>query len=215
MADERFMDDGYNEVRDRIIEFREKHPEGFFQTRFVAVPPPFNERFVAVEASVYRAPGEEATGIDMAWEPVPGKTPFTKDSELMNASTSAVGRALVYALAADAHSGVASADEVRNRQGSGGKKPPSEKQIEFFENLVLDYGAPAAVENILAYAKAELTGGKGGSMSKAIDGLKDKETRTEIVERLTKAAEAHKANVNAEDAEAEGANVAERDAADG
>lgn len=206
---------GYNEVSDRIIEFREKHPDGFFRTRFVLVPPPFNERFIAVEASIYRAPGEEPTGVDMAWEPVPGKTPYTKDSELMNASTSAVGRALVYALAADAHSGIASANEVRSRQGSGDKKQPSEKQMEFFESLVLDFAPPAAVESILVYAKAELTGGKGGTMSKAIDGLKDKETRTEIAERLTKAAAKYKANVDAEVAEAEGAKAAERDATDG
>lgn len=205
MADDKFMDDGYNEVSDRIIEFREKHPDGFFRTRFVDVPPPFNDRFIAVEASIYRKPGEEPTGVDMAWEPVPGKTPFTKDSELMNASTSAVGRALIYALAADARSGVASANEVRNRQGSGEgeKKPPSDKQMEFFESLILDYCSPNAIEDILIYAGNELTGGKGGTMSKAIDGLKDKETRTEIAERLTKAAAEYKANVDAEAAEAQ------------
>lgn len=185
MADDKFMDDGYNEVSTRIIEFREKHPEGFFRTRFVDVPPPFNERFIAVEASIYRKPGEEPTGVDMAWEPVPGKTPFTKDSELMNASTSAVGRALIYALAADARSGVASADEVRNRQG-GGKKPPSEGQLDFFESLIK--GLVPDIETVMDYAQTELTGGKQGTMSKAIDGLKTAETKGEIAERIEKAA---------------------------
>lgn len=206
---------GYNEVADRIVEFRDKHPDGFFRTRFVDVPPPFNDRFIAVEASVYRAPGEEPTGVDMAWEPVPGKTPYTKDSELMNASTSAVGRALVYALAADARSGVASADEVRNRQGSGGSEhiEPSEKQLDFFESLLK--GLVPDVEAVMAYAEAKLTGGKKGTMSKAIDGLKKDETKGEIAERLTKAAAEHKANVDAERAEAEGARNAEEAASNG
>ena len=53
----------------------------------------------------------------MAWEPLPGLTPFTKGSELMVAETSAWGRAIVAALAADTQK-VASADEVRNRQSN-------------------------------------------------------------------------------------------------
>jgi hypothetical protein len=207
----------YNEVADRIVEFREKHPAGFFQTRFVDVPPPFNERFIAVEASIYRKPGDEPTGVDMAWEPVPGKTPYTKDSELMNASTSAVGRALVYALAADAKKGIASADEVRNRQGSGEVKTlrPSEKQLEFFKSLVEEAGAPDdAVEDILAYARSELTGGKNGSMSKAIEGLKDNETQLDVAKRLEVAAQKLKERQSAEHAEAEEARAAEKDATD-
>jgi len=52
----------------------------------------------------------------LASEPVPGKTNFTRDSELMNAETSAWGRALIAVGAADAKRGIASANEVRNRQ---------------------------------------------------------------------------------------------------
>ena len=51
----------------------------------------------------------------MAWEPFPGRTPYTFNSELMNAETSAQGRAIVAALAADTRKGVASQEEVRNR----------------------------------------------------------------------------------------------------
>lgn len=54
-------------------------------------------------------------GIGVAWEPFPGRTPYTKDSELMNAETGAWGRAIMAALAADAKKGIASAQEVRNR----------------------------------------------------------------------------------------------------
>ena len=53
----------------------------------------------------------------MAFEPFPGRTPYTRGSELQNAETSAWGRAIVAALAADTNrAGVASADEVRNRR---------------------------------------------------------------------------------------------------
>lgn len=182
---------GYVEVSDRIKEFKEKWPTGSFQTSIVEVPAPFNEKFIAVEARAYRTPDDQCPGVDVAWEPVPGHTPFTKDSELMNASTSAVGRAIVYALAADAHT-VASADEVRNRGGGGSdKKPgPSEKQVAFFSELVKETELPAAVKaNVISYGKTVLTGGKGGSMSKAIDGLKDKSAKTEVANRLAAAAD--------------------------
>jgi hypothetical protein len=44
-----------------------------------------------------------------------GKTPYTRDSELQNAETSAIGRAIIMVGASDAKK-VASANEVRNRQ---------------------------------------------------------------------------------------------------
>jgi hypothetical protein len=53
--------------------------------------------------------------IAVAAEPSIGKTSFTKDSEVMNAETSAWGRAIVACLAADTQK-IASANEVRNRQ---------------------------------------------------------------------------------------------------
>lgn len=105
----------YVEVSERIAAFREKHPEGSFQTAVVELPEAFRDKFVAVEARVYRTPDDSRPGVDVAWEPVPGKTTFTRDSELMNASTSAVGRAIVYALAADAQRGIASKDEAQRR----------------------------------------------------------------------------------------------------
>ena len=46
---------------------------------------------------------------------MPGKTPYTRDSEVMVAETSAWGRAIVAALAGDTKRGVASKEEVLNR----------------------------------------------------------------------------------------------------
>lgn len=106
----------YVEVADRIAEFRKKHPEGSFQSRIIDVPVPFMDKFLAVEATAYRTADDERPGVGLAWEPVPGKTPYTRDSELQNAQTAAIGRAIVAVLAADTKRGIASADEVRARE---------------------------------------------------------------------------------------------------
>lgn len=107
--------DDYVEVNERILEFRDKYPDGVLQAEIV--PCPF-EGFLAVKAYAYRTPDDPLPGTGMAWEPVPGKTNFTRDSELMNAETSAWGRALIAVGAADAKRGIASANEVRNRSSS-------------------------------------------------------------------------------------------------
>lgn len=113
--------EGYIDVAERIAEFRGKYPDGSFQPanpdRPYAIEQIGDKTFVAVVAAAYRTPDDPRPGIGMAWEPLPGPTPFTKDSELQNAETSAWGRAIVAALAADTKRGVASANEVRNRQG--------------------------------------------------------------------------------------------------
>jgi len=113
------MDPDYIDVAERITAFRDKHPEGSLQSEQIQAP----EGFVAMRAYAYRSPDDPRPGIGHAWEPFPGKTPYTRDSELQNAETSAWGRAIVAALAADTKRGIASADEVRNREedrASGG-----------------------------------------------------------------------------------------------
>jgi hypothetical protein len=114
-----FMDN-YVDVAERIRLLKEKYPEASLQPADPSRPywiedvPNVGPRLVYV-AACYRTPDDARPGIGMAWEPIPGLTPFTKGSELMVAETSAWGRAIVAALAADSQK-VASADEVRNRQ---------------------------------------------------------------------------------------------------
>lgn len=103
----------YVDVATRVAIFRESHPEGSLQAEIIPSPMP---GFIAVRATAYRTPDDTRPGIGHAWEPFPGKTQFTKDSELQNAETSAWGRAIVAALAADTRKGgIASAEEVHNR----------------------------------------------------------------------------------------------------
>jgi hypothetical protein len=68
------------------------------------------------KAFAYRNPEDPRPGVGHASEPIPGKTPYTKDSEWANGETSAWGRAIVAVLAADTRKGVASRDEVQARR---------------------------------------------------------------------------------------------------
>lgn len=103
----------YNEVKDRIAEFRAKHPEGSLQSEVCQTG---IDGFITVKAYAFRSPDDERPGVGLAWEPVPGRTPYTKDSELQNAETSAWGRAIIAVGAADASKGIASREEVQNRR---------------------------------------------------------------------------------------------------
>lgn len=110
------LDLDYIDVAARIVEFRTKHPEGSLQQASLEFKEVAGQWWVIYTAAAYRAPDDARPGMGTAWEPVPGKTPYTKDSELQNAETAAWGRAIVATLAADTKRGVASAQEVRNRR---------------------------------------------------------------------------------------------------
>jgi hypothetical protein len=116
----------YKEVSERIIDLRQKYPDASLQSEVILWPTQ-ELPFIAVKAECYRTRKDENPGVGLAWEPFPGKTPYTKDSELQNAETSAWGRAIVAALASDTKQGIASADEVRARRsdtaGSGVSSP--------------------------------------------------------------------------------------------
>lgn len=117
-----FKNNNYVEVAERIVECREKYPSGSLgpanPDKPYSIETVGDRTFIVVVAAFHRTPDDPRPGIGMAWEPFPGKTNFTRDSELQNAETSAWGRALVAALAADTKRGIASADEVRARSAA-------------------------------------------------------------------------------------------------
>jgi hypothetical protein len=111
-----FNTDDYVDVAERIRQFKEKYPKGVLkalhQPQLVLVG---EQHFILYAAAAIPDPQDsEVYGVGYAWEPVPGRTPFTKDSELMNAETSAWGRAII-ALGDFETKKIASANEVRNR----------------------------------------------------------------------------------------------------
>jgi len=112
VANKSFDMGDYKEVAERIRDFRQQFPDGTLQSEVIPSPV---DGFVLVKGYAYRYPDDQRPGTGLAWEKVPGATPYTRDSEIMNAETSAWGRAIIAVGASDAKR-VASANEVRNRQ---------------------------------------------------------------------------------------------------
>jgi hypothetical protein len=120
-------DSGYNEVASRIVEFRNRYPDGALQPVDPSHPYKVetigNATFIVYTAAAYRGPDDTRPGIATAWEPFPGTTPYTRNSELMNAETSAWGRAIIAVLASDSKKGISTAEEIRNRQAEREQQP--------------------------------------------------------------------------------------------
>lgn len=124
MANRPSLDD-YVDVAERIQDFKDTHPHGSLQTigwEIVTVSgmtkegkPAPPQTFVVYRAAAYRTANDPTPGQGIAWEIFPGRTPYTKDSELMNAETAAWGRAII-ALGLVANRSLASRQEVRNRR---------------------------------------------------------------------------------------------------
>jgi hypothetical protein len=121
----------YNTVPERMTEFYAKYPGGSLQGtyEFRQIPmylkdeetgKPYlsgEKTIVIYTAKAYRSPDDLLPGVGTASEPFPGLTPYTKDSEIMNAETSAWGRAILAIGAADTRKGIASREEVQSRKG--------------------------------------------------------------------------------------------------
>jgi hypothetical protein len=131
--------------------------------------------YETAECMMYR------TASATAWEPFPGKTPYTRDSEMMNAETSAIGRA-IGALGIGLTGSMATANEVANRQGTTTTvvnnttvtqhgNPPSDKQLWLYKKLLKEAGKLPPV-NIADMDKFEV--------SRAIEALKAGEQPEEI-----------------------------------
>jgi uncharacterized protein (DUF3820 family) len=111
-----FNIDEYVDVAERIHSFYERFPDGRLVTADWENLTVGDRQFIVCHAKAFRNPDDPLPGDGLAWEPVPGPTQFTKDSELMNAQTAAWGRAIV-ALGFDTKK-IASKQEVQARHGN-------------------------------------------------------------------------------------------------
>jgi hypothetical protein len=73
-----------------------------------------DKTFISVTMQIWRTPEDPIPAQATCFEPFPGKTSFTRDSEQMNASTSCLGRCIGLMMSFGPK--MASAEEVRNRQ---------------------------------------------------------------------------------------------------
>lgn len=131
-----------------------------------------DKTFVSVTVQAWRTPDDPIPAQGTAWEITPGLTPFTKNSEMMNCSTSALGRVLGFMMSFGAK--MASAEEVRNRQpdtvapavlvrtpekprtaslGANASNAPSEAQLKYLRGLNYEGPVPETRADATALIK--------------------------------------------------------------
>ena len=114
--------ENYMTVAERIIEFKKQYPHGVLRPLNPEKPWELintdKGQIVSYTAAAYRTPDDPCPAVGNATEPYPGLSNFTRNSEVMNAETSAWGRALV-ALDILADRAIASKNEVQNRANEG------------------------------------------------------------------------------------------------
>jgi hypothetical protein len=115
----------YVEVAERVSKFFDKYPDGSIQADEAKIVVIGERSFITVRAYAYRNPEDPRPGVAQAWEPYPGKTSFTRDSEAMNAETSAVGRALGLLGIASKRS-IATKEDVQRRRAEQTERVPDQ-----------------------------------------------------------------------------------------
>lgn len=169
----------YVDVATRIKLLVEKYPNA----SIVCTPPKVVEvaghHFIEVVTHIACNDGSGREAQASAWEPFPGKTPYTRDSEAMNSETSSIGRC-IGALGLGLTGSMASSNEVQNRQTvtvvnsttqTQYGNPPSDKQLWLYKKLLKEAGKTPPV-NIDQMDKFEV--------SRAIEALKAGEQPEEI-----------------------------------
>ncbi len=115
--------EGYVDVATRIAEFYQRYPDGSLQMDPIEWVEVDGQRFIMGRAYAYRTPDDVRPGIGTAWEAVPGRTPYTKGSEVMVLETSSWGRAIA-ALGIATHQGIATQQEVNAAKARQSFPPP-------------------------------------------------------------------------------------------
>ena len=100
----------YVDVPERLKRFYDAFPQGSIQMgrpEFIEVD---GKQFAWAQAFAYRNPEDPRPGVGTAWEQIPGRTSFTRGSELMNLETSCWGRAVAAVMPVDK---IATSHEIR------------------------------------------------------------------------------------------------------
>jgi hypothetical protein len=104
----------YVEVPERFKQALAKWPDLRVKENRPEIVTIGDKTFISVTMQIWRTPDDPIPAQATCYEPFPGKTSFTRDSEQMNASTSCLGRCLGLMMSFGPK--MASAEEVRNRQ---------------------------------------------------------------------------------------------------
>ena len=158
-----FSMDDYVDVADRLRQFKQAYPNGSLQQVSLQFIDFAGKSWVVYTAAAYRTPDDLTPGHGTAWEPVPGTSNFKRDSEVMNAETSAWGRAIVAVLAAETKR-IATRNEIP-------QKSPVSPIEDFMALAHLEYekGDIEALRGI--YKRAKATRGISPELLKQIEDL--------------------------------------------
>jgi hypothetical protein len=145
-----FKLDGYMTVNERLRHALERWPDLRVTEGTPKLITVGDAQFVEVAVTVFRSIEDTLPTTAHAWERTPGLTPYTKNSEMMNASTSALGRALGM-MGIGTTSSLSSADEVIARQYDqaaenhpSGKVRPGSASVRPLEAVKTDSGTNGA-----------------------------------------------------------------------
>lgn len=146
------IDPSYKEVAERLRDLFAAYPEASMRGTYELLTVG-SQAYFAYTAECYRHPDDQAPGIGTALEEVPGKTPYTRGSELQNAETSAWGRAIV-AVGASVSKRIASADEMRlaNDRRSA---PPEPVHVPASPDRIAKCKALIEAADLAAWVKAQ------------------------------------------------------------
>jgi len=117
----------YVEVKDRIKLFYAAHPDGRLVTGEWRISIDDDTPRVIVQAFAYRTADDPLPGQGWSWMELPGKTPYTKGSELENTETSAWGRA-IGSLGIGIDKSIASQNEI-DAKADAPQRPELERQV--------------------------------------------------------------------------------------
>jgi hypothetical protein len=105
----------YVDVPTRLAEALKRWPNLRIQETRPVIVTVDNQAYVEISCTVWRDDTDPLPTTAYCWEPIPGRTPYTKGSEMMNASTVVLGRALGF-LGMGIGKSIASRNEVQARQ---------------------------------------------------------------------------------------------------
>jgi hypothetical protein len=78
----------YVDVPTRLAEALKRWPDLRIQETRPVIVTVDNQAYVEISCTVWRDDTDPLPTTAYCWEPIPGRTPYTKGSEMMNASTS-------------------------------------------------------------------------------------------------------------------------------
>ena len=177
----------YVDVAERIRQLFDKYPDASIQTNFEGMQEIAGQSYLIVKATVYRTPEDTKPGIDYAWELVPGRTPFTKGSELMVGSTSATGRAISMLGIATKRS-IATKQEIQAAKSRQGDFTPEYEPVKAKPANGQPFSVPQMTKKqsdfILKLANGQIHLIEEWKASKAINKTLNIEQAKELIEHL-------------------------------